>query len=73
MRDLLLIPALPLQTEGSEKIADRFSVGTQIDATDSQVVSGSDEAWLDLQGSCVGLHSFLTAVSVRQRCPETVP
>lgn len=25
MRDLLLIPALSLQTEGSEKIADRFS------------------------------------------------
>lgn len=25
MRDLLLVPALPLQTEGGEKIADRFS------------------------------------------------
>lgn len=25
MRNLLLIPALSLQTEGSEKIADRFS------------------------------------------------
>lgn len=25
MRDLLLIPALSLQTEGSEKVADRFS------------------------------------------------
>lgn len=25
MRDLLLVPALPLQAEGSEKVADRFS------------------------------------------------
>lgn len=25
VRDLLLVPALPLQTEGGEKIADRFS------------------------------------------------
>lgn len=48
-------------------------VGTQVDAADPQVVSGPDEAWLDLQGSRVGLHSLLTAVSIRQRCPKTVP
>lgn len=48
-------------------------VGTQVDAADPQVVSGADETWLDLQCSRVGLHSFLTAVSICQGCPKTVP
>lgn len=48
-------------------------VGAQVDAAYSQIVSGSDEAWLNLQRSRVGLHRFLTAVSVRQGRPETVP
>lgn len=48
-------------------------VGTQVDAADPQVVSGPDEAWLDLQCSRVGLHSFLTAVTICQGGPKPVP
>jgi hypothetical protein len=48
-------------------------VSPQVDAADPQVVSGPDEAWLDLQCSCVGLYSFLTAVSICQGRPKTVP
>lgn len=48
-------------------------VSAQVDAADAQVVSGPDEAGLQLQSSRVRLHRLLAAVAVRQRGAETVP
>lgn len=48
-------------------------VCSQVDAADAEVVSGADEAGLQLQSSGVGLNSLLAAVSVSQSCPQTVP
>lgn len=48
-------------------------VCSQVDAADAEVVSGADEARLELQSSCVGLNSFLAAVSVSQSRTQSVP
>lgn len=46
---------------------------SQVDAADAQVVSGSDESRLQLQGSSVRLHRLLAAVAVCQRGAQAVP
>lgn len=48
-------------------------VCSQVDAADTEVVSGSDEAGLQLQSSGVGLNSLLAAVPVSQSRPQPVP
>lgn len=48
-------------------------VCSQVDAADAEVVSGADEAGLQLQRSSVGLNSLLAAVSVSKSRPQSVP
>lgn len=48
-------------------------VESQIDAADAQVVSGPNEAGLQVQRSAVRLHRLLAAVAIRQRRSQTVP
>lgn len=45
----------------------------QINAADTQVVAGPDEARLQLEGSRVGLHRLLAAVAIRQRGAQSIP
>lgn len=45
----------------------------QVNAADAQVVAGPDEARLQLEGSCVGLHRLLAAVAIRQRGTQSIP
>lgn len=48
-------------------------VCSQVDAADAEVISGADEAGLQLQSSGVGLNSLLAAVTVSQSRPQPVP
>lgn len=48
-------------------------MSAQVNAADAQVVTGPDEARLQLQGSRVGLHRLLAAVAVGQRGAQPVP
>lgn len=48
-------------------------VSSQVDAADSQVVSGANESRLQLQSSGVRLHGLLAAAPVGQRGPQPVP
>lgn len=45
----------------------------KVDAADAEVISGADEAWLELQSSGVGLHCLLAAVAISQRGPQPIP
>lgn len=71
---------LPEEPEPEQGQADQHSaavgqessqlpVRSQVDAADSQIVSGADESGLQLQGSGVRLHRLLAAVSVCQSRP----
>lgn len=48
-------------------------MSAQVNAADTQVVTGPDEAWLQLQGSRVGLHRLLAAVAIGQSGAQPVP
>ncbi len=48
-------------------------MSAHVNAADAEVVTWADEAGLQLQGSGIGLHSLLAAISISQRRPQPIP
>lgn len=62
-----------MTTVGIPLTGVQLPVCSQVDAADSQVVSGPDEPGLQIQCSSVRLHRLLAAVPISQRCSQPVP